>query len=104
MELLMMKRTHNNGELRIENIGQEVVLKGWISKVRDAGIMFIVLRDRYGLTQLTVNPETADRQILAVAKEIRNEYEKDTWNRGVRCGILCRRDRYYAYNHVFQVR
>ena len=69
-----MKRTHNNGELRLANVGQEVCLKGWVSKVRDAGIMFIVLRDRYGLTQLTVNPETADRQILAIAKELRNEY------------------------------
>ena len=70
----MLKRTHNNGELRIENVGQEVVLKGWVSKVRDAGIMFILLRDRYGLTQLTVNPETAETSVLAVAKELRNEY------------------------------
>ena len=69
-----MKRTHHNGELRITHVGEEVCLKGWIAKIRDAGIMFIVLRDRYGLTQLTINPETADSQVLAVAKELRNEY------------------------------
>ena len=72
--VIKMKRTHNNGELRIENVGQEVVLKGWVSKVRDAGIMFIVLRDRYGLTQVTVNPEIAASNVLSVAKELRNEY------------------------------
>ena len=69
-----MKRTHNNGELRLANVGEEVCLKGWVAKIRDAGIMFIVLRDRYGLTQLAINPETADSQVLAVAKELRNEY------------------------------
>jgi len=69
-----MKRTHNNGELRIANVGEEVCLKGWVAKIRDAGIMFIVLRDRYGLTQLTINPATADSQVGAVAKELRNEY------------------------------
>ena len=69
-----MKRTHNNGELRIANVGEEVHLKGWISKIRDAGIMFIVLRDRHGLTQLMVNPESSDAQVVAVAKELRNEY------------------------------
>ena len=56
------------------HIGETVCLKGWVSKVRDAGIMFIVLRDRYGLTQLMVNPETADKQVLEVAKALRNEY------------------------------
>lgn len=79
----MNSRTHNNGELRLANVGQEVCLKGWVSKVRDAGIMFIVLRDRYGLTQLTVNPETADSQVLAVAKELRNEYVVEVTGRVV---------------------
>jgi len=71
---MMMKRTHNNGELRIANVGEEVCLKGWVAKIRDAGIMFIVLRDRYGLTQLAINPEMADAGVVAVAKELRNEY------------------------------
>ncbi|MCL1991068.1 MAG: aspartate--tRNA ligase [Defluviitaleaceae bacterium] len=69
-----MKRTHNNGELRLANVGEAVCLKGWVSKVRDAGIMFIVLRDRYGLIQLVVNPESADPTVVAAAKSLGNEY------------------------------
>ena len=70
-----MKRTHNNGELRITNIGEEVCLKGWVAKSRNlGGLIFIDLRDRHGITQLRVNPETADSQVVAVAEELRNEY------------------------------
>lgn len=70
-----MKRTHNNGELRITNIGEEVCLKGWVAKSRNlGGLIFIDLRDRYGITQLMVNPETADASVVAVAEELRNEY------------------------------
>ena len=50
-----MHRTHTCGELRIENQGQKVTLAGWVQNVRDiATAYFIVLRDRYGLTQVTV--------------------------------------------------
>ncbi len=53
-----MKRTHNNNQLRKEDINQEVTLVGWIAKRRNFGsIVFIDLRDRYGLTQLVVNEE-----------------------------------------------
>ncbi|MCL2560441.1 MAG: aspartate--tRNA ligase [Turicibacter sp.] len=70
-----MKRTHNNGQLRIENVGEEVCLKGWVAKTRDlGGLVFIDLRDRYGITQLMVNPETADEQVARVAEALRNEY------------------------------
>ena len=69
-----MKRTHNNGELRITNVGEEVRLNGWVAKIRDKGIMFIVLRDRYGLTQLVINPESAEAPVLEVAASLRNEY------------------------------
>ena len=71
----MMKRTHNNGELRIANVGEEVCLKGWVAKKRNlGGLIFIDLRDRYGITQLMVNPEEADDQVVAVAEGLRNEY------------------------------
>ena len=60
-----MNRTHNNGELRIEQVGQIVELKGWVAKTRNlGGLIFIDLRDRYGMTQLVVNPETAKPEVL----------------------------------------
>lgn len=65
-----MNRTHNNGELRIENVGSVVELKGWVAKKRNLGsLVFIDLRDRYGITQIVVNEEQHDD-----VKSIRNEY------------------------------
>ena len=53
-----MHRTHTCGELTIENLGQEVLLSGWVQKSRDlGGTTFIDVRDRYGLTQLVVNTD-----------------------------------------------
>ena len=70
-----MNRTHNNGELRIEQVGQIVELKGWVAKTRNlGGLIFIDLRDRYGMTQLVVNPETAKPEVLEAANKVRNEY------------------------------
>ena len=48
-----MYRTHNCGELRISDLNKEVELSGWVQKIRDKGfIMWVDLRDRYGITQL----------------------------------------------------
>jgi len=54
-----MYRTHNCGELRLTDVGQNVMLSGWIQKIRNLGAMtFIDLRDRYGLTQLVVDDKS----------------------------------------------
>lgn len=69
----MMKinaRTHNNGELRLENVNQTVTLIGWVSKRRNLGsLVFIDLRDRYGITQIVFESED-----FKEADSIRNEY------------------------------
>ena len=69
----MLKRSHNCGELRNENVGQEIVLNGWISKRRDhGGLIFIDLRDRYGKTQIVFNEELhedAYKQIFRLGLE-----------------------------------
>ena len=70
-----MNRTHNNGELRLEQVGQVVELKGWVAKTRNlGGLVFIDLRDRYGITQLVANPETVSAEVLEAANKVRNEY------------------------------
>lgn len=67
-----MKRSNSNGELNINNVGETVVLKGWVSKKRDlGGLVFIDLRDIHGITQLTFNP---DSPLYAKTLEIKNEY------------------------------
>ena len=69
-----MYRSHNCGELRIENVGQEVILAGWVQKVRNLGAMaFIDLRDRFGITQITVEEHSAE-EVKAVASEVGREY------------------------------
>ena len=69
-----MYRTHNCGELRIENVGATVTLAGWVQKVRNLGAMtFIDLRDRYGITQIVVEEHSA-AEVKAVADELCREY------------------------------
>ncbi len=68
-----MYRTHTCGELRREHIGQEVKLSGWVQRVRDLGAMvFVDLRDRYGITQLAFNEQNAG--LLDKARSLGREY------------------------------
>lgn len=69
-----MYRTHNCGALRLENVGESVVLSGWLNKNRDFGNMaFIDLRDRYGLTQLAFNTQN-NADLYEQAKSLGREY------------------------------
>ena len=70
-----MYRNYKLNELRMENIGEEVILSGWVSKVRDLGhFTFIDLRDRYGITQILVNEEVSGKELLEEARKLKNEW------------------------------
>ena len=65
-----MYRTHKLGELNIKNVGEEVELAGWIQKIRNlGGMIFIDLRDEFGITQIVINDEKLQEQ----AKELVTE-------------------------------
>ena len=65
-----MERTHENGTLRLANVGEKVTLVGWVAKRRNLGsLVFIDLRDRSGIVQLTFDESIAD-----AVKDVRNEY------------------------------
>ena len=73
-QLGSMRRTHNNGELSIKDVGKEVVLMGWVLRRRDhGGVIFVDLRDREGITQVVFNP-SVDKAIHTKAHALRNEY------------------------------
>ncbi len=70
----MLKRTHNCGQLRLEDVGKKVTLAGWVNSYRDHGnLVFIDLRDREGLTQLVFNPDTQP-EAHKLARTVRCEW------------------------------
>jgi len=70
-----MYRTHTCGELRAEHIGQEVTMAGWVQKSRDKGFMIWVdLRDRYGITQLIFDEERTPKEMVEKAKDLGREF------------------------------
>lgn len=91
------KRTKNCGELRIKDVNEKVILNGWVSNIRNlGGLIFIDLRDRYGITQLIIEPENRP-DLAEKAKEIRSEYvlwiegivrERSNPNKNIPTGLI----------------
>jgi len=70
-----MLRTHTCGELRISDVNQEVTLTGWVQRQRDKGsLIWIDLRDRYGITQLFLEEGKSDASLIRLARTIGREY------------------------------
>ncbi len=70
-----MLRTHTCGELRISDLHKEVILAGWIQRIRDKGnIIWIDLRDRYGITQLTFERNKTAPELLNIVYQLGREY------------------------------
>jgi len=70
-----LKRTHTCGQLRAADAGSEVRLNGWIQAYRNlGGLMFFDLRDRYGLTQVMIDPQSFDPGMLKAAERARTEF------------------------------
>ena len=70
-----MYRSHNCGELRINDLNKQVKLSGWVQKVRDKGfIMWVDLRDRYGVTQLIFDQERTPSDVIDLAKTLGREF------------------------------
>ena len=92
-----MLRTHTCGELRKEHVGERVKLSGWVDRIRDlGGIKFILLRDRYGIVQLVVTPDSSaheiaeelDREDVVSAVGVVRERPPDTVNEEMETGEI----------------
>jgi aspartyl-tRNA synthetase len=70
-----MYRTHTNGQLRITDINKQVTLAGWVQKTRDKGFMvWVDLRDRYGITQLIFDTERTPKEMMDTASQLGREF------------------------------
>ena len=70
-----MNRTNNCGELTKANLGQIVKLSGWVNKIREKGfIIWVDLRDRYGVTQLVFDKERSSKDIFSLANQLGREF------------------------------
>ena len=70
-----MLRTHTCGELRIGDVGTKVTLSGWAQKVRDkGGMIWIDLRDRYGITQLVFNESKTSSELIGITRSVGREF------------------------------
>ena len=70
-----MNRTNNCGELTKSNLGQTVKLSGWVNKIREKGfIIWVDLRDRYGITQLVFDKERSNDEIFTTASQLGREF------------------------------
>ena len=70
-----MYRTHTCGELRLADAGKEVTLCGWVQRVRDKGsLLWIDLRDRYGITQLFLQEGVSNQELIDKARALGREF------------------------------
>ncbi len=70
-----MLRSHTCGELRMEHVGQDVILTGWVQRIRDkGGLIWIDLRDKYGITQLLFEEGSTPPEIIDIATSLGREY------------------------------
>ena len=70
-----MLRTHNCGELKLSDLNKTVILSGWVQKIRDKGfIIWVDLRDRYGITQLVFDEERSPKEVFDTARKLSREF------------------------------
>ncbi|SDG49475.1 aspartate--tRNA ligase [Psychroflexus sediminis] len=93
-----MYRDHNNSELNISSLNKKVTLSGWVQKIRDKGfIIWVDLRDRYGITQLVFDSERTSKEIMEQARELGREFviqvegqvlERESKNKNISTGDI----------------
>ena len=70
-----MLRTHTCGELRLHHVQQQITLAGWVQRVRNkGGLIWVDLRDRYGVTQLIFEEGSTDKALLEKAAQLGREF------------------------------
>ena len=86
-----MNRTNNCGELSKANLNENVKLSGWVNKIREKGfIIWIDLRDRYGITQLVFDKERSSEKLFSAASELGREFviERKSINEKIKTGQI----------------